>query len=210
MLDDKNLTSSFFYSMSSICNPCESNFDFIGKLETFSDDLAVLVNKYLNKNATLNRIITIKEIESEIKYRHSINWITEMYQMYTKYKSVIPHFELLQRFWSSSQIRGKISKYYNIPYFKDDQGVIDENTFTRSFQSAMYASKSYSEELKAQHQEALVQAYRSVPIQLIQKLKKIVQNDCRIFGYDNEPDILFNRQTMSDNIQNVHDYFKGI
>ncbi|XP_045183054.2 uncharacterized protein LOC123541559 [Mercenaria mercenaria] len=208
--DLHNLTYRNLAPIYTLCNPCDTTYDFIGKVETLSENFEMLVSEWIKKGLVHNDTVPVKEVELEVNYRLSLGWIQKLYKMYNKYKSSISHFKLLQRFWSSSQIKGKISKYYEIPYFKDDSEEIDKATFTRSFQSAMYASKSNIDELKAQRQEALEQAYGTVPFELMIKLKKVLKHDFLIFDYDDQPVYLFDRPVNSDVNQKFHDYFQGL
>ena len=47
--------------------------------------------------------------------------------------------------------------------------------------------------VKLQRQEAMIQAYRTVPLKDMERLSKYVKMDCLMFGYDLRPNELFQR-----------------
>ena len=62
--------------------------------------------------------------------------------------------------------------------------------------------------VKMQRGEALLQAYRSVPKEDLERLSKFVKKDCILFGYDERPRDLFDLSTLPH--QDTFNYFDAI
>ena len=93
-----------------------------------------------------------------------------------------------------------------MPYIHDVIHVT-ENEYRDSLARAIDNSKERKDELKTQREEALIQAYMTVPLKLMQELRTFVKRDCHLFGYEDMPDKLFSRNITSTN--NFY-YFKGL
>ncbi|XP_045192351.2 carbohydrate sulfotransferase 8-like [Mercenaria mercenaria] len=194
--------------MKSICDPCRKRFDFIGKLETMSTDLEELVEEWKYREIVSKDIDPTAKIEYETKYSRSFGRIYHMFGSLNKYKNLLSRYKLFQRTWSSYQMRGVILKEYEMPFLEMDVNEVDEPMYRTAIKDAIDSSEKYEAELKAQRTEALVQAYRTVPLDLMYRLQEFVKTDCLLFGYDDKPRQLFDR-SFSINTQG-HDYFKGL
>ena len=84
---------------------------------------------------------------------------------------------------------------------------VREHQYRDAVKKAWEQSKDRKEELKTQREEALVQAYQTVPLDLMQELRTFVKRDCQLYGYDDMPDKLFSISITSTNSFN---YFKGL
>ena len=62
--------------------------------------------------------------------------------------------------------------------------------------------------VKMQRGEALLQAYRSVPKEDLERLSKFVKKDCILFGYDERPREIFDLSTLPR--QDTFNYFDAI
>ena len=63
-------------------------------------------------------------------------------------------------------------------------------------------------EVKKQRTEAMVQAYRMIPLAEMERLSKYVELDCLLFAYDTKPVILFDRNSTAYQVS--FNYFDGI
>jgi hypothetical protein len=189
--------------MSGDCNPCRYDFDFIGKLETMSSDFAYLKNEWINRNI-------IK------KSRENLGIKTNLFSAIKHFKftlkkikgSHIEIFNLYQRAWRYYQITAVLSKHIGMPFPKNM--TIKFREFRQELEKAKQMSDVYNTTtVKAQRHEAMVQAYSTVPLKDLERLKTFVREDCLLFGYDESPAWLFDR-TLSTNATNTFNYFIGL
>lgn len=194
------------------CDPCNTNFDFIGRLEDITDDLVYLVN-HLRKTdiytGDINSTDQITLLETEAKYKRYFGPVFRMFNVLKTYTENDSICNIFQRIWSSYHIRGIIHTDYKMPFNVDCEHTT-EHMFYEQFKLALDASEARSIyiDLKAQRHEALVQAYSAVPIDVKMRLREFVKTDCLLFGYDDMPDDLFNREI--DRNDSAHNYFVGL
>lgn len=189
--------------MNVMCSPCDYHFNFIGKLETMSSDWKLLLDKLRSKGLIEPPppAVTAKDNTIFFILKHIL--LTRKIIQDSK----IPLYNLYLRAWTYYQITGVLSKKYAMPYTSTDD--IDHVMFTEHLKRAIDKSEAEITEVKRQRQEALIQAYSTVPMELLERLRKVVYDDCLLFGYDERPDWLFNR-TVTGNNTPEFDYFKGI
>ena len=195
-------------TMKSICDPCKKHFDFIGKLETMTDDLQDLVDELKYRDIVSKDISQTAKIEYDTKNIRVFGRIFHMFESVKKYEHLISKYKLFQRTWSSYQMRGVILKELEMPFLEMGVHEIDEAQYKKAVKDAVASSNEYKTKLKAQRTEALVQAYRTIPFDLMTKLHKFVQTDCLLFGYDDKPRLLFDRFYRIN--PEGHDYFMGL
>lgn len=189
------------------CDPCTVQFNFIGKLETMGPDIETLVDAW-NKSEFINKSDiegNAHEIESETRSAQMFGPVGHLFKI-ADGKLKLDRKDLFLRTWSSYQIRGLMLKHYEMPFI-NDTNTINKEQYQEALTTAIEKSKDRKDELKMQREEALLQAYRTVPLNLMQKLRTFVKRDCDLFGYDNTPDKLFSRNM---NISNTFNYFKGL
>ena len=194
--------------MKSICDPCKKRFDFIGKLETMTDDLQDLVEELKYREVVSKDIRPTAKIEYDTKNLRVFGRIFHMFESVKKYENLISKYRLFQRTWSSYQMRGVILKELEMPFLEMDVNEIDEAQYRMAVKDAVDSSEKYEAELKAQRTESLVQAYRTIPLDLMTKLHEFVKTDCLLFGYDDKPRQLFDRSYRIN--PEGHNYFKGL
>ena len=194
--------------MYSSCDPCQVKFGYIGKLESLTEDLqnitSILKRLYLTKLVSVNRTNYIAEkTRSNLLYEP----IEKLFEITDKLHNNHTIYQLFLRTWSSYHIRGLLLKAQELPFTEEDKGKVVREDFFSAVTSAHVNSKNNKKSLQEQRREALIQAYESVPRQLLLKVKKYVSRDCKLFGYDDEPSHIFSgtSQTTQD-----FNYFKGI
>ncbi|XP_045208894.2 uncharacterized protein LOC123560790 [Mercenaria mercenaria] len=200
--------NNHFVPMHMHCGPCEIRYNFIGKLETMSNDLVDLVEDWKTKGIVSKNMSSAKEIEANILYERSFGPYKHMFTILKKYGKILSRYKAFQRTWSSYQIRGLILKKYNMPFAENEVAKINHIRFGDEIKKALDASMGHVDELKAQRKEALIQAYKTVPMNLMMKLREFMKPDCLLFGYDVMPEFLFNRTSLPSS--DGFDYFKGL
>jgi len=90
------------------------------------------------------------------------------------------------------------------------ESIINEGLFKSSIRTAKAASKTQGQDeaIRNQRDEALMQAYATIPRDLLERLRKVILLDCKLFGYDDRPDLIFNAPSYVDNLD--HNYFEGL
>jgi len=196
---------SHFRSMSEQCDPCALPFDFIGHLETLKEDAEYLLQTW--RSQYLDFKLKFNDFENESFIEMSIRRIKVLFQVRsTILKMGYPLHNIFLRVWSDFQIRGFISKQCEYPFTKSEIMNVTENQFVDAFKSAL-GRRHADDDVKGQRQEAMIQAYRTIPLNEMEQLQRYVQKDCKLFGYDERPQTLFDRRTSPDI---NHLYLKGL
>ena len=188
------------------CNPCVFKFDFIAHLETLQNDIDVIFNQFPNKN------IDKKPIDIMVSLK---NWTTmgplkHLFKTISLLKgSNISLYDIYLRAWCYYQINGHVLKTMDFPYDRNDGFNITHNDFVQKLTSAMEASLMYKTKLKEQKNEAIMQAYSTISNEYMERLSKVVQGDCLLFGYEEKPPYLFNRTSIFS-YRPKFNYFKGL
>lgn len=188
------------------CSPCTFKYDYIAKVETFKTDLDYLLNDWNSK-----KIIGEYHVDMLSKLRE---WMVmgPVKHFYTEIPSIknakIPLYEMFLRTWTYYQQLGHVSKHIPMPYLKEDVGKIGILDFQKTLKNALELSDAERRDVKSQKLEAMKQAYATVPMEYMERLSKIVQTDCLLFGYEEKPAYLFDRSTLAYN-DTEFDYYKG-
>lgn len=176
---DMHFSSNFDH-----CRPCELDYDYIGKLETFEEDTT-----YLLEELKLNKTIQIKNfVEKSEKdaVTLEIDWI---YSVDKSVDACIPKSERLFRAYRKLQIRGLISKDIPFPFSNETGMSIGIHELKKVFLD-IHARSGPPEIRKTNRKEAFLEAYSSLPRDLLTRLQEQLKVDAELFGYEVYPDIL--------------------
>ncbi|XP_060582277.1 carbohydrate sulfotransferase 11-like isoform X2 [Ruditapes philippinarum] len=183
-----------FKPMVSICDPCSTHFQYIGKMETFKKDADFLISKWRQKEFG-NVTIEFGNFEKDSIVDTARGRIKFLFQTKTILDQIrFPFEKLMLRTWRDLQIRGYISKHVKFPYEHYNVTTITKEDFIAEVKKALEAIPD-RETIKKQREEALVQSYRQVSIEDMERLREFVREDCQLFGYDDKPAHLFDRTT---------------
>ena len=194
-------------AMHTICNPCRQKYDLIGKLETMTTDLVQLVKDWKARDLVSEDSHATEELESDTQYNRLFGPIGHMFDFHKENKD-FSKYKLFQRSWASYQIRGYILNDYELPFNESRVQKVSRNAYTRAIMKAIDISKEHKSKLKAQRKEALNQAYRSVPVKLLENLSEYLKTDCDLFGYENRPSWIFNQSETTP--VSGHNYFEWL
>lgn len=170
----------------SSCHTCDIQYDFVGKMEHFLDD-SVFLYKKLGLNKTIN---SIQKFPSLLEHDALYDTVTSAFAFKNEVIKCITWDEALRRVWRKLQIRGVIGKE-PFPLPADESNKIDVEEFIWLVKETRL--KSSNSERRKQRKEALIEIYRSVPIDLLNQLKSVYSTDFELFNYDTSPDYIFNR-----------------
>ena len=204
--------------MHKLCNPCQATYNFVGKLESMSTDIENLVSDLKQNHRVPVNTSSSFEIEADVRQKQLVGPVHHLFSTFNflrKYASKSMHGKLRRnniflRTWSSFQIRGIILKNFSMPFNPTDH--VTHDIYADAILTAAEKSAPFKSQLKAQRLEALVQAYKTVPMDLMEQLRDFVQIDCRLFGYDDRPAQLFQRADEADTdiSPDEFNYFQGL
>lgn len=195
---DKGIRNNLhFATMSSICDPCRHDFKYVATLETIKDDYDFILNKLSNEYGNFK--IEKGDFVKEFARRTARNHLKYLYETKSFIQKIQFSFrKIMLRTWRDLQIRGFMSK--SIPFPLDNEQAA-LNLTKDEFQTAINKGINATIDVQAakkQRKEALIQAYRTVPMKDMERLSIYLANDCKLFGYDNRPKELFDRSTSLD------------
>lgn len=180
-----------FEQQTVICKPCHLKYDFVGKMESFKEDSLELVRQ-MNLSAVAE---FLKENGSSLAAEDAINDTTSQPVFggfKEKYLSCISEKEALQRAWQKLQIRGLIGN--NSLEITDTEAKV--LTFEQFQHMAMEArNKSSKEERNAVKRHFYYRMYETVPLEDLERISRIYQDDFDLFEYDSRPSDLFSKRT---------------
>ena len=193
--------------MNEKCDPCRLPYDFIGHLETFKQDAEYLLEMWRDKYSDFN--IHLDDFEKETVLDTAKTLLTQLFKSYSvirKKDFKYPFYNLILRVWSDLHIRGYLSKDIPLPYDKNDVENLTMEKLLEAVSKALEIKVNQTA-VKLQRQESLQQAYSTVSLKDMERLRKYVLKDCQLFSYDERPELLFDRTNM---LKNDHFYLAGI
>ena len=163
------------------CGICRLNYDFIGHLETLSDDMSFMLHSVDIKGKDLNFDDSEGTIRGKcrdtVKRRPQISRCQDM-------------CSVMNTVWWSFQARGLISKDIGLPIQGKRCDTVSGDEFAEMAMRAHNASLGNIERSK-QKRGALVELFTQVPLQDRLRLRELYLADFELFGYDSMPADLF-------------------
>ena len=178
------------------CNPCNYKFDYIGKLETFESDWDIILDEWKSNEIIKDYPGDILKTFRLTSFNGPLNHLFVTIGLLKN--SGIPVHSLFVRTWTYFQMIGVISKHVPIPYLKEEIGKINLADFKKTLLNAIELSEAERRDVTTQKIEAMRQAYLSVPMDYMERLSKMVREDCLLYGYDERPPILFDRMRVGE------------
>ncbi|KAK7487490.1 hypothetical protein BaRGS_00021192, partial [Batillaria attramentaria] len=183
------VTDPHYSPMYRHCNPCEVDFNFIGKMENFMEDAEYILSQggvnlselhpETGAFSTNNDLTVIADLaKSNLKRPRKIN-CSKSYMC-----------EVFLRVWVALQTRGLISNKVSFPLPPTNCKNISTNAFINILKHAYMESGSREERMRQRH-DAMMEAYYSLPRDLLQRVQNYVQRDCDLFGYECSIDVRF-------------------
>ena len=186
------------------CDVCHVNYDVIGKMETFNDD----VKYFLTSVNRPDVFKAIGNIDSNNARKIVIDTVVTTFERtITPTRSCQFKDVLLRRVWSMFQIRGYVSDDAKFPFINSNETCpVSRSEFEELVLIALSNSgigAAASEALKAQKKNYFLQAFRSVPLSVLKRYRDHVRVDCQLFEYDCQPPELFLGRREGDEIENI-------
>ncbi|XP_033733847.1 carbohydrate sulfotransferase 12-like [Pecten maximus] len=170
------------------CDPCQYKYKFIGKLETIKQD-----TKYLLGKMNQNKII--QSLEKDFKGQYTNFTIRERIDILFRIKDIYPacqvkFFQVQQKIWKGFQMNGIISTSSKYPITEEQSNAITPDIF-QDFVFKAIGDAADEKVSRRNKEEAMLEAYSTVETADMEKLSRLLQSDCEVFGYDCRPSKLF-------------------
>ncbi|XP_045208517.2 carbohydrate sulfotransferase 12-like [Mercenaria mercenaria] len=189
-----------FLPATEMCVPCTMDYSFIGKMESFSDDIYPVLEKIQLGTAIpvlkedLNEFSNIDALQDSIFSPYG--WKLEILQCMSWY-------EALRRVWRKLQMRGLIDVDHKFLLDKKAAEKLSKENFLEIAKRAW--KESDVNKLKKQKIDVFIEMYRSVPINVLKKFVTAYKIDFHLYNYDPSPQEIFNR-TLSYTRHNFADF----
>lgn len=169
------------------CQPCKTNYTFVAKMETFKRDTYHILSK-------LNQTQTLEVFDDAFSALHADDAIEDSTNGPFSWRGgivkCIPWFTALQRIWRKLQIRGVIGMQA-FPLNNEEAETISKDDFIEILKKARRASSS--EERSWQKVQSFSEAYRTVHIDTLGKIRRMYAREFTLFEYDDRPPEIFDR-----------------
>ncbi|VDI20845.1 carbohydrate 4-sulfotransferase 8 [Mytilus galloprovincialis] len=184
-----------FTPMYEHCRPCQIPYDFIGKLESFKEDVLFLINVWNNAYGTN---ITFNDFDTETSESRVLGQASRIFGMRKQLERCMSFYNASVRSWRDLQIRGVLP--IQEPYPFSPEFTRDHMTRMDFFEAAKQAIASVSDirAVKAQRNEAFIEAFSLIPMEDLYQLQNILKPDCDLFNYDCKPPKIFARNKNND------------
>ncbi|OWF47828.1 carbohydrate sulfotransferase 10-like [Mizuhopecten yessoensis] len=168
-----------WYPMYDACRPCSLEYDVIGKIETFKEDL-----KDFLTSQKLQHVVDISNMDQgndNVAVTVTVNRAFEAVRERPKC-ILLPH--ALVRAWKVLQIRGVLSQLSEFPYdlIKKNPKITQARFLDIVVKEMKQKPLSQSEKLLSR-QQAMIHAYSSVSSADLEKFTSVYHPDFSIFGY---------------------------
>lgn len=194
-----------FAPMHSRCDPCRRKQIYVGKLETFVGDATFLISK-LSNNTDYNHLLEMDDSFSAAHTAH--HRVHALFTLLNETQGLqYPRYKIFLRTWRDFQIRGILSKDTEMPLKESDASSITEKEFEKILITALEQPVNKTL-VKKQRKEALLQAYSTIPREVLEDFRSYVEADCALFGYENTPKWLFQSDSSVKNV--AFNYFDAL
>jgi len=186
----KPMPDAHIASVKKKCKPCSSPFNYVGKMETFANDAFFIMDKL-----GMNRSIRSLEHTFKNKSTHDaiVDSIESPFRWRREIQKHISWTSALQRIWLKLQLRGIIDFEQKLNLTPYQVITIRDNEFIGMAVNAH--KQSNPEKLMKQKSEVKIEAFRSVPVEVLAAFKEAYMEDFILFGYESTPEQYFKRDT---------------
>ncbi|XP_062574293.1 carbohydrate sulfotransferase 8-like [Saccostrea cucullata] len=181
-----------FYPMSEHCFPCSIKYDFIGKMETFGEDVAHLLD-YLSSQFPV--AVPYDDFGQKSDWNIAQDYVDQLFYFKKEMELCEPFHKSLLRFWRDLQIRGIIPLEVKMPFTSPEEKITKSEVIdkiTDIIQSIQNRTK-----LEEQRLEAKLEAFSQIPRDILKEYTELYRADFELFGYPKNPCFLGNGTTPS-------------
>ncbi|XP_069103791.1 carbohydrate sulfotransferase 14-like [Argopecten irradians] len=168
-----------WYPMFDACRPCRLQYDVIGKIESFKEDLEKLL-----KSHNLHKVVDISKMNQGNENEAISLTVDRAYEVVLRRPTCISLPQALERAWKVLQIRGVLSQRADFPYDKIKKNPnITKSTFLRVIANDMKRFPMTESDKELSKEQVIVNAYKSVSSKDLEKFNSIFHPDFTLFGY---------------------------
>lgn len=177
-----------FDSMYEMSKPCQIDYKFIGKMETFEQDV-----KSIMTLANVTDTSMFDHLSDDYNLDQVRDVVSHLFERRNNYIKCMTLKEAMKRVWFAMQIRGIFSKDLEFPNELSKEDINKENIL----KEFMKANLESGEARKQNRRESMIEAYSTIAEDKMERLKAIVKPDCSLFGYDPEPEDIFKTKSLN-------------
>ncbi|XP_021357702.1 carbohydrate sulfotransferase 12-like [Mizuhopecten yessoensis] len=169
-----------WYPMYDACRPCNIQYDVIGKIESFKEDLGNFL-----RSQNLHEIVDISRMDQGNEKEAISLTVSRAYEVVSHRPKCTSLPQALERAWKVLQIRGVLSQLADFPY-----NVIKHNSNISKSQFQDVIAKEIKRwpmtkaDKRLSREQAIVNAYKFVSSSDLKRFNSIFHPDFSIFGYD--------------------------
>ncbi|KAH3806571.1 carbohydrate sulfotransferase 13-like [Dreissena polymorpha] len=163
------------------CRPCEIDYEYIGKLETFKEDTLFLL-----KELQLDSEVRFTDFQTETERDAIVDAADYVYSMQKAITKCMSMHEALFRCYRKLQIRGIISTDVEYPFIREGDRDISIDEYKRNLLTA-HAHSGPPESRKSNRREAFIEAYSTLSADVLLKLTNELSVDAKLFDYELVP-----------------------
>ncbi|XP_033752581.1 carbohydrate sulfotransferase 11-like isoform X2 [Pecten maximus] len=174
-----NFRDPHWYPMYDACRPCNIQYDVIGKIESFKEDL----EKFL-KSQHLDEIVDISKMNKGNENEAISLTVDRAYDVVLQRPKCISLPQALERAWKVLQIRGVLSQLADFPYdMMKKNPNIKKSSFLDVIVKEIERFPLTKSDKELSRKQAIVKAFESVPSRDLERFNSIFHPDFSIFGY---------------------------
>ncbi|GFO48794.1 carbohydrate sulfotransferase [Plakobranchus ocellatus] len=172
-----------FIAMTQMCRVCDVEWDMVGQVEHSVPDLDFLSEKINVTSAFQHRAGYSADNTNDVIVDSTTDVFTEWLD---DIKNCMNVFDAGRIIWRKLQIRGIIYKDSPFPFSRED---MDSMTVIRFQDACRRAAADATDKtrLKKQKSDAISQAFSTVDLKDLEKLRSVYKTDFFLFGYDPNP-----------------------
>jgi hypothetical protein len=182
-----------FYPMQEHCFPCDIKYDFIGKLETFKDDVSTLLESF---NSTFSVAMSFNDFELESDLTNAKNHVGLLYRFKKKAEKCETFYRSLLRLWRDLQIRGILPIEARMPFSPLEAETVLQAEVVSEINKTIHAIQNRTK-LKAQRLEAKIEAFSLISSDMLEEYRQLFRLDFELFDYPLNPSFTEHRKTSS-------------
>ena len=182
-----------FFPMYEHCFPCDIKYNFIGKMETFREDVSRLFDAF---ESTFSVSMSFKDFEKESDLATAKSHIGRLFSFKRKTLLCEPFHKSLLRLWRDLQIRGVLPIDAILPFDSEQAKTVTDLQVTEVVTSVIQNVQNRTM-LKKQRNEAKLEAFSQLSEKLIEDYKNLYHLDFELFDYQTDPTFVKNRISLS-------------
>jgi len=168
--------------METLCNPCEVNYTFIGKLENFRES-----SLFMTRKLRMDKMVEFLQINGTESYNNDaiLDKVRQPFTLKRQYQRCMTFKDAVARTWYTLQTRGMVG---NDPPPSIETVNTWEKLFERAKESKENTPKSVRKKMKT---DTYREYWAQISLSDLQELRTLYARDFEIFSYEKSPSAVF-------------------